>query len=246
MRLETVLNETGRADIRQIFSPDFYYVSFFGRPGKDNRWAIRINGHHLLLYLTVVNGRIASTPLFLGTEPATVAHGHLAGLRVLGAETMKGLALRNALSAEQAKLAVLAPDLPPDIFTGPEHDKALSRFSGLSASRLNGSQRQMLESLIGEYLDNMQPEIARSHRMRIQQDGFSALRFAWMGSSSLGKPIYYRVHGPSILIEYDNSLAVGTQTRVNDPNHIHTIVRVPGNDFGEDMLRQHHRQTSHK
>jgi len=67
-----------------------------------------------------------------------------------------------------------------------------------------------------------------------------------MGPSSLGKPVYYRVHGPSLLIEYDNSLAVGTDTKINDPNHIHTIVRVPGNDFGEDWLRKHHRQTPHK
>ncbi len=246
MGLENILHEIQAPDLREYFSPDFYFLSFFGRPGADNRWAVRIDGHHLALHLTVVDGRLSSTPLFLGTEPATVQHGHLAGLRVLGAETMKGFALRNALTVDQAQLAVLAQELPPDIFTGPGHDDAPSKPAGIAASRLQGLQRQLLESLIDEYLDNMHPEAARSHRRRIREGGFDTLQFAWMGPSSLGKPVYYRVHGPSLLIEYDNSLAVGTDTKINDPNHIHTIVRVPGNDFGEDWLRKHHRQTPHK
>jgi hypothetical protein len=118
-------------------------------------------------------------------------------------------------------------------------------FAGIAASRLQDMQRQLLESLIDEYLNNMHPELALSHRHKIQADGFNALHFAWMGPSSVGKPVYYRIHGPSLLIEYDNSLAVGTETKINDPNHIHTIVRVPRHDFGEDLLRKHRRQTAH-
>ncbi len=102
MGLENILHEIQAPDLREYFSPDFYFLSVFGQPGADNRWAVRIDGHHLALHVTVVDGRITSTPLFLGAEPATVRHGHLAGLRVLGAETMKGFALRNALTAEQA------------------------------------------------------------------------------------------------------------------------------------------------
>jgi hypothetical protein len=245
MGLETVLHEIQAPDLRKYFSPDFYFLSLFGRPGTDNRWAVRIDGHHLALHLTVVDDQVTSTPLFLGTEPATVQHGHLAGLRVLGAETMKGFALRNALTADQAKRAVLSQDLPPDIFTGPGRDNALSVHAGIRASQLQSPQRELLESLVDEYLENMHPQVARSHRNKIQEDGFGSLHFAWMGPALLGRPVYYRVHGPSLLIEYDNSLAVGTETKTNDPNHIHTIVRVPGNDFGEDWLRNHHRRASH-
>jgi hypothetical protein len=157
----------------------------------------------------------------------------------LGAETTKGFALRNALTTEQAKLAVLAEDLPPDIFTGPGRDQEL-KPAGIPASQLNGSQHQLLESLIDEYLNNLQPEVARSYRRRLQADGLDTVRFAWMGPSSLGNPVYYRVHGRSLLIEYDNSLAIGAKRRFNDPNHIHTILRVPGEDFGRDWLRNHH------
>src|SRR5690348_7047449 len=240
MGLENILHEIQPPQERDKFSPDFYFLSVFGDPRVDDRWAIRVNGHHLALYLTVIGGKASGTPAFFGTEPATVQHGHLAGLRVLGAETMKGFALRNALSAEQAKLAVLAEELPPDIFTGPGRDQALKQPAGLAASQLRGSQRQLLESLIDEYLGNMQPDVARAYRKRIQADGVDSLRFVWMGSPSPGRPIYYRVHGPSLLIEYDNSLAIGMKVKFNDPNHIHTILRVPGNDFGGDWLRNHH------
>jgi hypothetical protein len=246
MGLESVLHEIQAPEIRDYFSPGFYFLSVFGRPAADDRWAVRLDGHHLALHLTFVDGRLSSTPFFLGTEPATVQHGHLAGLRVLGAETMKGFALRNALTTDQTNKAVLAQELPPDIFTGPDHEGALNTFAGISASRLQGLQRQLLESLIDEYLDNMHPALARSYRRKVQEDSFDSLYFAWMGPSLLGKAVYYRVHGPSILIEYDNSLAVGTTTKTNDPNHIHSIVRSPGKDFGENLLRRHHQESHHR
>jgi hypothetical protein len=135
----------------------------------------------LPFYLTVINGKISGTPAFFGTEPATVQHGHLAGLRVLGAETTKGFTLLNALSPEQAKVAVLSEELPPDIFTGPGRDQALNQPAGIAASQLRSSQRQLLESLIDEYLNNLQPDIARSYRRRVQADGIETIRFAWMG-----------------------------------------------------------------
>jgi hypothetical protein len=240
MGLENILHEIQAPDLRGYFSPDFYFLSVFGNPREDDRWAVRVNGHHLALYLTVIGGKSSGTPAFFGTEPATVQHGHLAGLRVLAAETTKGFALRNALTPEQAKLAVLAEELPPDIFTGPGRDHALKQPAGIAVSHLYSSQRQLLESLIDEYVNNMQADVARSYQRRIQADGIDTVRFAWMGPPSPGKPVYYRVHGPSLLIEYDNSLAVGTKLRFNDPNHIHTILRVPGNDFGGDWLSKHH------
>src|SRR5581483_1510641 len=181
MSLENVLREIHAADVRDFFSPEFYFLSVFGSPEKDDRWALRIDGHHLALHLTVIDNQITSTPLFMGTEPATVQHGHLAGLSVLGAETMKGFALRNALTVEQAKLAVLSQDLPPDIFTGPGRDNALSKPAGVPASRFQGRQRELMESLVDEYLGNMHPQVARSYRHKVQQDGFDAVHFAWMG-----------------------------------------------------------------
>jgi hypothetical protein len=110
---------------------------------------------------------------------------------------------------------------------------------------LQGRQRDLLESLVDEYLGNLRPEVGRSYRAAIQSAGFDKLHFAWMGPPEPGKAMYYRVHGPTLLIEYDSIVPPNTKLP-NDPNHIHTVVRVPGNDFGEDWLRRHHLEHHHK
>src|SRR5260370_8221830 len=105
MGVENILHEIQAPDLSECFSPDFYFLSVFGRPDADNCWAVRIDGHHLALHLTVLNGQITSTPLFLGTEPAPVQHGHLAGLPLLQAAPMQEFPLRNPPTESQAKQA---------------------------------------------------------------------------------------------------------------------------------------------
>ena len=72
---------------------------------------------------------------------------------------------------------------------------------------------------------------------RIDSAGFDNLRFAWAGSDAVGRAHYYRIHGPTVLVEYDN-----TQ---NDANHIHSVWRDLQNDFGGDLLRQHYARHAH-
>ena len=52
-----------------------------------------------------------------------------------------------------------------------------------------------------------------------------------------GQAHYYRIHGPTILIEYDNQ-----QTNAN---HIHTVWRDLRHDFGGDLLAEHDRKHKH-
>ena len=110
---------------------------------------------------------------------------------------------------------------------------------------LDGRQRDLLETLVDEYVGNLRPEVARAYRAGIQSAGFDKLHFAWMGPAEVGKAVYYRVHGPTLLIEYDAIVPPNTKLP-NDPNHIHTVLRVPGNDFGEDWLRRHHQEHHQK
>jgi hypothetical protein len=65
-----------------------------------------------------------------------------------------------------------------------------------------------------------------------------------MGPAEMDKPVYYRVHGPALLIEYENMKPLNPIAGPG-PNHIHTVLRVPGNDFGEDWLRRHHQNHPH-
>ena len=219
------------------YGSEFYFLDVFGKPGGDEPWGVKLDGHHLALNVAVINHEVSMTPLHLGADPAVIPSGRHAGWAVLAGETAKGFALRNALKPEQAKQAVLSEDVPPDIFTLPGRDRELQTPTGISA--LQGYQRDLLETLIEEYLGNLRADVARNYRASIQASGFEKIHFAWMGPAEAGKAVYYRVHGPTLLIEYDNVVPPNRRVPPNDPNHIHTVLRSPGNDFGDDWLRRH-------
>jgi uncharacterized protein DUF3500 len=242
MALDEFLGEASE-QTRQEYGSEFYFLDVFGEPGGAAPWGVQLDGHHLAVNVTVVDHEVTMTPAHFGADPAVIPSGRHQGWRVLGGETAKGFALRNALTPDQARRAVLSESLPPDIFTLPGRDEALKTPAGVAS--LQGRQRDLLESLVDEYVGNLQPEVARAYRAAIQNAGFDKLHFAWMGPAEVGKAVYYRIHGPTLLIEYDAIVPPNTKLP-NDPNHIHTVTRVPGNDFGEDWLRRHHLEHHHK
>jgi hypothetical protein len=230
---------SGSEKLRSEYGTEYYFLDVFGDPDGAAPWGVQIDGHHLAVNVTVVDHKVTMTPAFLGVDPAVQPSGRHAGWQVLAGETAKGFALRNALTPEQVKRAVLSESLPPDIFTLPGRDEELKTPAGVSG--LQGRQRDLLQSLVDEYLGNLQPDVARSYRAGLQSAGFDKLHFAWMGPAETGKAVYYRIHGPTLLIEYDAIVPPNTKLP-NDPNHIHSVLRIPGNDFGEDWLRRHHQE----
>ena len=106
-----------------------------------------------------------------------------------------------------------------------------------ATSALTPAQRALLQSLIDLYIGRMADDIAAESRAKIEKAGWDRVSFAWAGSSTRGQKHYYRVQGPTFLIEYDN-----TQ---NDANHIHSVWRDFTGDFGRDLLREHTTQIPH-
>lgn len=224
------------------FGAQVYFLDVFGTPGGTEPWGVQLDGHHLGVNVTVVDNSVTISPTFLGSEPALIMSGVHAGWQIFGAETRLGFELRNSLTPEQAKTAVLSEDFPPDLFTGPVRRVQLQTMQGLSA--LRGRQRGLLESLIDEYVGNAPFEVAEGYRRAILAAGFDKIHFAWMGAKDPSQTAYYRIHGPGILIEYEN-LPSDQQASGPRPNHIHSILHVPGNDYGEDWLRRHHLEHDH-
>jgi hypothetical protein len=233
--LDDFLGSASEAARRQ-YGPDYYFLDVFGRPGGDEPWGVKLDGHHLAMNVAVIDHRVSVTPLHLGAEPSLIPSGRHAGWAALTGETAKGFAVRNSLLPDQTRQAVLSDNVPIDVFTLPSRDRELKTPAGLSGFR--GAQRELLEALIDEYLGTVRPAVARTYRDSIRAAGFDKVHFAWMGPSEAGKAVYYRVHGPTLLIEYDNVIPPNTKLP-NDPNHIHTVLRSPGNDFGDDWLRRH-------
>ncbi|HRI13629.1 MAG TPA: DUF3500 domain-containing protein [Verrucomicrobiota bacterium] len=239
MQLDEVLLHLSGQDKSEkpMFGLRYYWLSFLGEPSTNKPWGWQLDGHHLALNFSLVREEVAMTPTFMGADPHEVRDGLHAGWRVLGAEDDKGLALMNSLRPEQRKKALLNAAAPGDVITGPGRDKSLQKFEGLPFGELDDAQKMLLLSLVDEYVHNYRPDLATQQLDRINRSGWDKVYFAWAGPLGPTEAYYYRVHGPTVLIEFDNNHAPG---RTDGPiNHIHSVFRDPQNDYGEDLLRKH-------
>ena len=218
--------------------PEKYFVSVFGTPSAKNTWGWRVEGHHVSLHFTVVNGSlVASSPSFFGSNPAEVREGPKKGLRILGAEEDAARALLQSLDAAQRATAIINTTAPGDMVTMATVDINPLSPSGLDAGAMTAAQRDLLMKLLDVYSGMMAADLAEARLARIRKAGFDKVAFAWAGDTERGRKHYYRVQGPTFLIEYDN-----TQ---NDGNHIHSVWRDFNGDFGRDLLREHLRSVAH-
>ena len=214
--------------------PEMYYFTVFGTPGDKKAWGWRVEGHHLSQNFTVANGTFSSwTPDFYGANPAEVLQGSRKGLRVLAAEEDKGFALLRALSPSQREAAVLQDKVPNDMITTNARRVNPLSPDGLSAASMNAGQQTLLRDLVNEYTSRMVDDIAAERQRRIAAAGFDKVTFTWIGADALHEPHYYRVQGPTFLIEFDN-----VQTSAN---HIHSVWRDFNGDFGDDVLKSHYK-----
>ena len=212
--------------------PDLYYVSVFGTPSTDGTWAWRFEGHHLSLHFTIVEGGITvSSPTFLSASPAEVTEGRGAGLRPLGSLEDAGRALLASLDAAQRDVAIFDEVAPTNIVAGVELAPDPLSPVGIVGSELTATQRDLLMGVIEFYTSVMADDIAALRSAKIEEDGIENITFAWAGGTGYGDVSYFRVQGPSFLIEFDH-----TQ---RDPNHIHSGWRDFDGDFGRDVLREH-------
>ncbi|GAA4421045.1 DUF3500 domain-containing protein [Nibrella viscosa] len=219
--------------------PENYSFTVFGEPSEKEPWGWRIEGHHLSLHFSSLTNKIIDmTPAFMGSNPGEVRiEGPKKGKQILKQETALGYALLNALNEDQRKKAVISETCPNDIVTSNKRKASLDKQEGLAYSDMTGSQQKIFMELLNTYLGNYQITLANQQMDRLKESGLDKLMFAWMGDREPGfgpgKGQYYRIHGPTLLIEYDNSQ--------NQANHIHTVVRDLTKDFGEDLLTEHYK-----
>jgi Protein of unknown function (DUF3500) len=239
MALEDVLREMESAagdpnagGRRFARNPLEYYVTVFGTPSAKGAWGWRVEGHHVSLHFMVNDGTlVASSPTFFGSNPAEVREGPKKDTRILGAQEDAAYALLTALTDEQKKTAILQNVAPKDIVT--MNKVAVDPLSpaGLVAADMTAAQRDLLMKLIDVYAGYMTPDLAAERTAKLQKAGIDKIAFAWAGPVDKGQKHYYRIQGPTFLVELDNSQ--------NDGNHIHSVWRDFNGDFGRDVLREH-------
>lgn len=210
-----------------------YFFTVFGSPAAKGRWGLSIEGHHMSLNFVVEDGKvISSTPLALCTNPAEVKAMVVPsiekGLRVLAKEETLAFDLLASLTPEQRKTAIIADKAPAEVRAPGEVHPPTDAAVGIAASALTAAQQQTLRSLIGAYADNVPADVAADRWSRIEAAGWENVKFAWAGPDKAGVGHYYRIQGPSFVIELVNTQpdAAG-----NPANHVHCLWRDMAGDF---------------
>lgn len=237
--LENVLKalEASRGAAAIVRDPELYFVSVFGEPGTA-RWGWKFEGHHVSLNFTIVDGApIAFAPSFFGANPAIVRDGPRKGTRALPGEEEAARALMAALSNAQRDQVIFDVTAPGEMLTAESREAKRLPKGGITAGAMTPAQRRLLEQLLDVYLGRIPESIATDRLAALQKAGFDQIAFGWAGTQTVGGPHYYRIQGPTFLVEYDN-----TQ---NDANHIHSVWRDFSGDFGRDLLRDHLREYRH-
>ncbi len=212
--------------------PMNYHFLLFGTPGSE-AWGWKFEGHHISLNFTLKNNElVSSTPSFMGSNPGIVPVGDQKGKQVLKLETELGFKLVNALDEKQLAIARFSEVALPEIVTGNDKKARALDPKGIAYTSLTEPQKQIMLQLLDVYIRNYEFGFSEKLMAKIKKAGIENLSFAWAGSMSPGAGHYYRIQGPMLLIEYDN-----TQTNAN---HVHAVVRDLTNDFAEDILREHY------
>ena len=213
---------------RVMFGRDLFYISILGKPSVTDPWMLQFGGHHLALNITMVGRDGILTPSLTAAQPAKYT---LEGktVRPLGAENDKAFALINALDEGQRKQAILNYKVA-DLVLGPGQDGKMIQPEGIKCSSMNGSQQAMVLDLVSEWAGIISEQSAMARMAEIKAN-LPETWFAWSGPTTNGMPAYYRIQGPTLVIEY------APQPLGGDPTmHIHTIYRDPTNDYGKKSV----------
>jgi hypothetical protein len=221
-----------------VRDPELYFVSIFGTPAGKEPWGWRWEGHHLSFNFAVVDGKAVTwAPSFFGSNPARHEDANKKTVAPLLSEEETGRALVTMFDEAQRAKVIFEAKAPNDIATGANQKVDPLAPVGISMKEMTSSQKRQLERLIDVYLSRMATDLGKSRLEKLQKAGMDNIMFGWAGSLDVGQGHYYRVQGPTFLIEYDN-----TQ---NNNNHIHSIWRDFEGDFGRDLLREHYKSVAH-
>ena len=238
MSLEKILRELEKKRTGgPIRDPERYYFTIFGTPDQTGKWGWSVEGHHLSLNFVVDQGRcVGHTPSFFGANPATVKSHEPAidgappaGTRVLAKEEDLGFQVFAALDDAQRKVALLATKAPHELRGAGDPQAPTGSPEGLPASKMTDAQKQLLQSLIKVYADNMAADIAAVRLAEVDRAGLDQVYFAWAGANRPGIGHYYRLQGPTFVVEFVNTQP---DAEGNVANHIHSLWRDLRGDFG--------------
>ncbi len=236
INLENVLRVLENRSDNEYRNSGKYFIIIFGDPHPKNSWGWRFEGHHISFSFAAMNNTLISgTPGFLGSNPAIVPSGPQKGKQPLKEETEAAFSFLHSLTSQQLQTAVSKSGAPGDIITFVSREAKIESNEGITYATLTPSQQSLLMKLISIYIHRYTKLFADDMIRELNAAGLTNLRFLWAGAQSgEGKGYYYRIQGPTIIIEFDNTQG--------NANHIHSVVRDLKDDFGGDALLEHYKK----
>jgi hypothetical protein len=225
MHGDEVLRQGATAGRGPAFGEDEYFLAFLGTPSTTTPWMLQLGGHHLAINLTIAGSRATMAPSLPAAQPATFTWEGKT-VRPLGDENDKAFALINALDDKQRGVAILGYRVA-DLVLPPTADGKTIQPEGIRASALTPAQQTMLWDVVREW-SGIQADVFADARMTELRSMLNDTYFAWSGPTTNGSVAYFRIQGPTLVIEYAPQKTV---------DHIHTIYRDPTNDYGAKIAK---------
>jgi len=241
MRLNGTLAEL--ANNYREYGEWLYWITIMGEPSSKEPWGWQIDGHHLIINYFVLGDQVVMSPVFLGSEPVHATSGKFKGIIVMQDEQDKGLSLIQALNGQQQEQAILSDTKDGNNALAQAYwDNLDLDYAGIPASRLDEEQKELLLSVIEEFVGNMSEAHGKLKMSEVKKH-LDRTYFVWIDGMKSDSVFYYRIHSPVILIEFDHQRRVAPfRSRLPSRDHIHAVVRTPnGNDYGKSLLRQHYK-----
>jgi len=239
MRLNGTLGElTG---LTEEYNENLYWLSFMGEPSATEPWGWQLDGHHAVINYFVLGDQVVMTPHFLGSEPIRATSGAFKGAEILQDEQTAALEFAMSLTDKQFAQANIGEKTGTNTVSEAFRDNITLDYAGVRAADLTAAQRQGLLDLAAHFIGQCRLPHAEVKMTEIREH-LDSTYFGWIGSRDEDAVFYFRIHSPVVLIEFDHQRPIALE-RTGKPtrNHIHAVVRTPnGNDYGKDLLRQHH------
>ncbi len=214
---------TERPPIR--FGSGYFFIAFYGMPSATSPWMLQFGGHHLGINATIVGPHVTLSPSLTGGQPLKfVVDGK--PVYIVLKEAVQGAALLSSLTDGQREKAVIGTEFI-DLVLGPGKDDMILQPEGLPGGEMDVQQKAQLLALIEARLAILFNAEDRASKMTGIVKNLDQTHFAWWGPSEPVGAAYWRVTGPTVLLEFAPQALGGDPTQ-----HAHNIYREPNNDYG--------------
>ena len=219
--------DTLRSNRFMRYGSEFYSVAFLGEPSMDRPWMFQFGGHHLAINITVYGSDVSFSPMLTGGHPLRLRYGGRE-IFILEEETTAARTFLDSLDSDQKKRAVRGEGAI-NLQFGPGKYGSVAAPEGIKGSNLADTQKELLLGVIAARLGFMNADDYAAKMATVKAE-IDDTYFGWWGPQGVQGAAYFRVTGPSILLEYapqDGGSAV---------EHVHSIYRNPRNDYGSAWI----------